>query len=188
MEAKHSSILKLLQSIAIIVGLLAANIFQPGVGVDMSTLSKGNINQYVQTTEKVQHHGPMDIFVSIVPSNIVQSMVDGNILSIIFFSVLFGLGVAAIGEKGKPVLSFFEGTADVMFWVTNLIMKFAPFGVFALISVTVSKFGLESLAPTWQIDDTRLCNDRVSLYNCRAWRYCKAGWHQYLSSYQSIKG
>ncbi len=138
---------EIVTSIAIIVGLLVANIFQPGVGVDMSTLSKGNINQYVQTTEEVQHHGPMDIFVSIVPSNIVQSMVDGNILAIIFFSVLFGLGVAAIGEKGKPVLSFFEGTADVMFWVTNLIMKFAPFGVFALISVTVSKFGLESLLP-----------------------------------------
>ena len=138
---------EIVTSIAIIVGLLVANIFQPGVGVDMSTLSKGNIDQYVQTTEEVQHHGPMDIFVSIVPSNIVQSMVDGNILAIIFFSVLFGLGVAAIGEKGKPVLSFFEGTADVMFWVTNLIMKFAPFGVFALISVTVSKFGLESLLP-----------------------------------------
>ena len=124
-----------------------ANIFQPGVGMDMSTLAKGDIEQYVQTTEEVQHHGPMDIFVSIVPSNIVQSMVDGNILAIIFFSVLFGLGVAAIGEKGKPVLSFFEGAADVMFWVTNLIMKFAPFGVFALIGVTVSKFGLESLLP-----------------------------------------
>jgi proton glutamate symport protein len=68
-------------------------------------------------------------------------------LAIIFFSVLFGLGIAAIGEKGKPVLSFFEGVADAMFWVTNLIMKFAPFGVFALIGVTVSKFGLESLLP-----------------------------------------
>ena len=61
--------------------------------------------------------------------------------------MLFGLGIAAIGEKGKPVLAFFEGTADAMFWVTNLIMKFAPFGVFALIGVTVSKFGLESLLP-----------------------------------------
>ena len=89
----------------------------------------------------------MDIIVSIVPSNIIQSMADGDMLAIIFFSVLFGLGIAAIGEKGKPVLAFFQGTADAMFWVTNLIMKFAPFGVFALIGVTVSKFGLESLIP-----------------------------------------
>lgn len=134
-------------TIAIIVGLFAANIFKPGAGIDMSTLSKGNIDQYLQTSEEVQHHGFADVFVNIVPSNIVQSMSEGNMLAIIFFSVLFGLGIAAIGDKGKPVLAFFQGTADAMFWVTNLIMKFAPFGVFALIGVTVSKFGLESLLP-----------------------------------------
>lgn len=134
-------------TLAIIVGLLAANIFKPGVGLDISTLAKGNIDQYVQTTEEVQNNGFMDIIVNIVPSNIIQSMAEGDMLAIIFFAVLFGLGVAAIGEKGKPVLSFFQATADAMFWVTNLIMKFAPFGVFALIGVTVSKFGLESLVP-----------------------------------------
>lgn len=138
---------EIITTIAIIVGLLAANIFKPGDGVDMSSLNKVSIDQYVQTAETVEHHGPMDTIVNIVPSNIIQSMVDGNMLAIIFFSVLFGLGIAAIGEKGKPVLAFFEGTADAMFWVTNLIMKFAPFGVFALIGVTVSKFGLGSLLP-----------------------------------------
>ena len=136
-------------TIAIIVGLFAANIFQPGEGIDMSSLAKGDIDQYVQTTEEVQKedHGILDIIVGIVPDNIVQSMAAGEMLPIIFFSVLFGLGIAAIGEKGKPVLAFFQGTADAMFWVTNIIMKFAPFGVFALIGVTVSKFGLESLLP-----------------------------------------
>ncbi|WP_144460735.1 glutamate/aspartate:proton symporter GltP [Siminovitchia fortis] len=136
-------------TIAIIVGILSANIFKPGVGLDMSTLSKGDIDQYVQTTEEVQSesHGILDVVVNIVPSNVIQSMAEGDMLPIIFFSVLFGLGIAAIGEKGKPVLAFFEGVADAMFWVTNCIMKFAPFGVFALIGVSVSKFGLESLIP-----------------------------------------
>jgi proton glutamate symport protein len=134
-------------TIAIVVGLLAANIFKPGEGIDISSLAKGDIDQYVETSEEVATHGFMDILVDIVPSNIIQAMSEGNMLSIIFFSVLFGLGVAAIGDKGKPVLAFFQGTADAMFWVTNLIMKFAPFGVFALIGVTVSKFGLESLVP-----------------------------------------
>jgi len=134
---------------AIIVGLFAANFFHPGEGIDMSTLAKGDIDQYVKTSEQVQKedHGILDIIVGIVPDNIVQAMAAGEMLPIIFFSVLFGLGIAAIGEKGKPVLAFFQGTADAMFWVTNLIMKFAPFGVFALIGVTVSKFGLESLLP-----------------------------------------
>lgn len=133
--------------VAIVVGLGAANIFKPGVGVDMSSLTKGDIDQYVQTTEEVQNEGFMDVLVGIVPSNIIESMANADMLPIIFFSVLFGLGIASIGEKGKPVLAFFQGTADAMFWVTNVIMKFAPIGVFGLIGVTVSKFGLSSLIP-----------------------------------------
>ncbi|PIC69966.1 glutamate:protein symporter [Sporosarcina sp. P16b] len=138
---------EIVTTIAIIVGLMSANIFKPGEGIDMSSLEKGDISQYVQTTEEVQNGGFMDVLVGIVPSNIVDSMANGDMLPIIFFSVLFGLGVAAIGERGKPVLDVFQGVADAMFWVTNMIMKFAPFGVFALIGVTVSKFGLESLIP-----------------------------------------
>ncbi len=136
-------------TIAILVGLLSANIFQPGAGIDMSSLVKTDINSYVETTEQVsgQSHGILDILVGIVPTNVVSAMASGNMLAIIFFSVVFGLGVAAVGEKGKPVLAFFEGVADAMFWVTNFVMKFAPFGVFGLIGVTVSKFGLASLVP-----------------------------------------
>lgn len=138
---------EIVTTIAIVVGLMSANIFKPGEGIDMSSLEKGDISQYVETTEEVQNNGFMDVLVSIVPSNIVDSMANGDMLPIIFFSVLFGLGVAAIGERGEPVLAVFQGVADAMFWVTNVIMKFAPFGVFALIGVTVSKFGLESLIP-----------------------------------------
>ncbi len=61
--------------------------------------------------------------------------------------VVFGLGIAAIGDKGKPVLKFFEGMANAMFYVTNLIMRYAPIGVFALIGVTISKYGFKSLIP-----------------------------------------
>ncbi|MEK4031072.1 MULTISPECIES: cation:dicarboxylase symporter family transporter [Bacillaceae] len=138
---------EIVTTIAIIVGLLVANITKPGEGIDMSKLAKGDIQQYVETTEEVSSHSFADTFVNIVPSNIIESLAKGDMLAIIFFAVLFGLGVAAIGEKGKPVLAFFQGTADAMFYVTNQIMKFAPFGVFALIGVTVSKFGVESLIP-----------------------------------------
>lgn len=138
---------EVITTIAIVVGLLAANIFQPGAGIDMNELSKGDISKYVSTTEEVGEQGPFQVLVDIVPTNVIQSMAEGDMLAIIFFSVLFGLGVAAIGERGKPVLAFFQGVADAMFWVTNLVMKFAPFGVFALIGVTVSKFGLSSLIP-----------------------------------------
>lgn len=138
---------EIITTFAIIIGLFAANIFQPGAGLDMNSLEKGNIDSYVSTTEEVQGHSFADTFVHIVPDNLFESLAQGDMLAIIFFSVIFGLGVAAIGEKGKPVLQFFHGTADAMFFVTNQIMKFAPFGVFALIGVTVSKFGLASLIP-----------------------------------------
>ncbi|RNB84039.1 glutamate:protein symporter [Brevibacillus nitrificans] len=138
---------EIVTTIAIVVGLLAANIFQPGVGVDMSHLQKTDIHSYVETAETTQSHSMIDTFVNIVPKNIFDAFVRGDMLAIIFFSVLFGLGVAAAGERGKPVLHFFQGVADAMFWVVNAIMRFAPFGVFALIGVTVSKFGLSSLVP-----------------------------------------
>jgi len=136
---------EVITTIAIIVGLLSANLFHPGTGVNMSDLSQGDISGYVSTTEEVKDEGPFDVIVGIVPTNIIQAMAEGNMLAIIFFSVLFGLGVAAIGERGKPVLAFFQGVADAMFWVTNLVMKFAPIGVFGLIGVTVSKYGFASL-------------------------------------------
>ncbi|WP_416731854.1 cation:dicarboxylate symporter family transporter [Fictibacillus sp. JL2B1089] len=138
---------EIITTLAIVIGLFIANIFQPGAGVDMKSLSKGDISSYVETTESVESHGFADTFLNIVPTNLFESLAEGDMLAIIFFSVLFGLGIAAIGEKGKPVLAFFQGTADAMFYITNQIMKLAPFGVFALIGVTVSKFGIESLVP-----------------------------------------
>jgi len=138
---------EIITTIAIILGLVAANLFQPGKGVNMESLTKGDIQTYIATTEQVESHSLADTFINIVPQNIFTALTEGNMLAIIFFSVLFGIGIAAIGEKGKPVLQFFQATADAMFHVTNLIMKLAPFGVFALIGVTVSKFGIASLIP-----------------------------------------
>ncbi|MDQ0881004.1 cation:dicarboxylate symporter family transporter [Peribacillus sp. V2I11] len=132
---------------AIAVGLISANIIQPGAGVNMNNLEQTDISTYVDTAETKQHESFVDTLVHIVPSNPVQAMVEGDMLAIIFFSVLFGLSIAAIGEKGKPVFRFFQGTAEGMFYLTNMVMKFAPIGVFALIGVTISKFGLESLIP-----------------------------------------
>ncbi|GAA0859501.1 MULTISPECIES: cation:dicarboxylate symporter family transporter [Clostridium] len=132
---------------AIIVGLLVANLVHPGNGVNISNLVTTSIDKYMHTAETASSHGLMDTFINIVPTNIFESLSKGDLLPIIFFSVMFGLGVAAIGEKGKPVLAICQGVADAMFWITNQIMKLAPLGVFGLIGVTVSKFGLASLIP-----------------------------------------
>ena len=138
---------EIVTTVAIILGLLVANLVHPGTGVNIQELSTVSIEKYVSTAETVSKHGFMDTFINIVPTNIFDSLAKGDLLAVIFFAVMFGLGVAAIGDKGKPVLAICQGVADAMFWVTNQIMKVAPFGVFGLIGVTVSKFGLASLIP-----------------------------------------
>lgn len=143
--AKTIVYFEVITTFAIIIGVLLANAFQPGVGVDIESAQKTDINQYVETSEEQSEKSVAETFLHIVPTNFFQSLVEGDMLAIIFFSVLFGLGVAAIGERGKPVLNFFDGVSHAMFHVVNMVMKVAPIGVFALIGVTVSKFGLESL-------------------------------------------
>ncbi|MGE8081944.1 cation:dicarboxylate symporter family transporter [Peribacillus loiseleuriae] len=138
---------EIVTTIAIIVGIIAANVLQPGVGVNMGELNQTDIGTYVDTAEAKESESFIDTIVNIVPTNPIAAVAQGDMLAIIFFSLAFGLGINAIGERGKPVLAFFQGTADAMFYVTNQIMKFAPFGVFALIGVTVAKFGLASLIP-----------------------------------------
>ncbi|RPK04724.1 cation:dicarboxylate symporter family transporter [Priestia endophytica] len=138
---------EIVTTIALGVGLLAANLFHPGTGIDMGNLEKSNISTYEETAQSKEDVSIADQFVHIIPSNIFQSLAEGDLLAIVFFSVLLGIGVAVVGEKGKPVLSFFDGILEAMFWITNLVMKFAPFGVFALIGVNVAKFGIGSLVP-----------------------------------------
>ncbi|TYR79068.1 cation:dicarboxylase symporter family transporter [Priestia megaterium] len=143
--AKTIIYFEVITTFAIIIGVLLANIFQPGQDVDIQSAQKTDINQYVETSEEQSNKTVAETFLHIVPTNFFQSLVEGDMLAIIFFSVLFGLGVAAIGERGKPVLQFFDGVSHAMFHVVNLVMKVAPLGVFALIGVTVSKFGIDSL-------------------------------------------
>jgi proton glutamate symport protein len=135
-------------TIAIVMGLIIANVVKPGIGIEnIGSLAKTNIASYVDTAESAGHHSFADTFVNVVPTNVFDVLAKGDMLAIIFFSVMFGLGLASIGEKGKPVLKLCEGVMETMFWVTNQVMKFAPFGVFALIGSTVAKFGLQSLIP-----------------------------------------
>ncbi|MCM3726484.1 cation:dicarboxylase symporter family transporter [Neobacillus cucumis] len=134
-------------TLAIAIGLLAANLFQPGAGVDTSSLKANDISKYEETVKTTGTPSVGETIVHLVPTNVFESFTKGDLLPIIFFTVFLGLGIAAIGEKGKPVLTFFEGILEAVFWVTNLIMKLAPVGVFALIGVNVAKFGAASLLP-----------------------------------------
>lgn len=84
---------------------------------------------------------------SIVPTNIFSALSKGEMLPIIFFCVLLGLGIASIGDKGQIIIDFLNAIAAVMFKITNWVMHFAPFGVAGLIGSTIAKLGISSLKP-----------------------------------------
>ncbi len=152
MGVKSIIYFEIITTIAIIVGIVAANLFQPGVGVDLSGLAQADISKFSATMAEInaseQNHLVTTIM-SIFPSNIFNALTDNsNMLSIIFFSVLFGLGLAQMPQdKKKPVVEFLQGVSGAMFKVTDMIMRYAPVGVFALIAATVASFGVESLYP-----------------------------------------
>jgi Na+/H+-dicarboxylate symporter len=89
----------------------------------------------------------LDVFIDIFPGNPMDSLVKGNMLQIIVFALFFGVAAIYAGEKGKRVVGAFESIAEVMYAMTHMIMRLAPYGVFALIAVTASKYGLSILAP-----------------------------------------
>ncbi len=141
---------EIITTIAIIVGLVAANIFKPGAGIDMSKLTTSDISQYQQTTQEVsQHaHGLVNTVLSLIPSNIFSAMSDGHMLPIIFFAVIFGIGLGSLAKETKqPLIDVLKAISETMFKVTHMIMLFAPIGVFGLIAATVANFGFSSLVP-----------------------------------------
>ena len=141
---------EVITTIAIVTGITLANVFQPGSGIDMSTLATVDISKYEATTAQVQGqpHSLVTTILSLIPQNIFAAIAKGDMLPIIFFSVLFGLGLSSLpSEHRDPLVKVFRSTSEAMFKVTNMIMRYAPIGVFALISVTVANFGFASLWP-----------------------------------------
>ena len=121
-------------ALSVLFGILFANWIRPGIGLDLSTdslVAKAVTAPSLTTT-----------LLEIVPINPMEAMSKGSMLQIIFFAVIFGFGLSALGERGKPVLTFFELVGDVMIRVTNMVMLYAPIGVFGLIAFTVARHGL----------------------------------------------
>jgi proton glutamate symport protein len=125
-------------TIALFFGLWLVNFFQPGAGVKVPAMSTDSL----QAVQSIQAHTGWDMLVSLFPTSVVDAMARGDILQVVMFSIFFGIGLAAVGERGRPVYDALESTAQVMFKFTGYVMKFAPLGVMAAISATVGKMGL----------------------------------------------
>jgi aerobic C4-dicarboxylate transport protein len=132
-------------TLALVIGLIVVNVLKPGAGLDFSKLEKGDVSQY--TEQGAQGINWLEFFTHIVPSNMVDAFAKGDILQVLFFSVLFGTGLAALGEKGKPITDFLDRLSLVFFKIIGYVMKAAPIGAFAAMAYTIGYFGLSSLVP-----------------------------------------
>ena len=136
---------EVLTSIALVIGLVATNLLQPGVGmnIDVKALDTGAADSYVT---QAKHFESTSIFLlNLIPKTMVSGFASGDILQILFVSVLFGFGMAAAGERAKPMLNVVDSFAQGVYWIIGLAMKVSPIAAYGAIAFTVSKFGVGSL-------------------------------------------
>lgn len=131
---------EIVTTIALFIGLGVVNLIKPGAGVVLHT-GGSELGQVAQDHPKTF----VETLVHIFPSSIIESMARGDVLQIVAFSVLFGMAVAAMGKKGKPILELCDSLSQVMFKFTGYVMKVAPFGVGAAMAATIGHKGLSVL-------------------------------------------
>lgn len=141
---------EIVSTLALGIGLLVVNTLKPGAGFKIDSVEGGDISQFTEQAQETGH-GVMDFLLGIIPDNIVAAMAKGELLPILFFAVLFGISLAAMGEKAKPVVSLFEKLADVFFGIVNMIMKVSPIAAFGAMAYTIGKFGIGSLFSLGQL-------------------------------------
>ncbi len=135
---------------AVTIGLLVANLIQPGNKISSDVRDRIASEYQADISEKIQQELGVDIvdfFVNIVPTNPINAMANGNMLQIVFFAVIFGVTLTMIDKnKSESVVRFLDGVSETMIKMVDLVMKLAPYGVFALISATVAEFGFEIIS------------------------------------------
>jgi aerobic C4-dicarboxylate transport protein len=137
-------------TLALIIGLMVINVLKPGVGmnIDPSTLDTKSVENFI-VESKSQSVG--DFLLHIIPENIVNALSTGNILQVLFFSVLLGFGLSKIGEKAAPLLKGIESLEQGLFAIIKIIMKVAPLGALGAMAFTIGKYGVGSLTQLGQL-------------------------------------
>lgn len=122
-------------AVAVMIGLIAVNIIEPGAGVSVSHVA---VSEGIASREAM---GTEDILLSMVSSNLVASASEGQFLPIILFAILFAAALTTLGEAGRPVVTFVNGVNDTMMKIVSWIMLFAPIGIFGLVAGRMGKAG-----------------------------------------------
>ena len=145
---------EVVSTVALTIGLIIMNFFRPGsnMNVDVSSLDPASVANYTKAASS--NHGFADFLLNIIPSTVVDAFAKGDILQVLFFSVLFGFALSALGPQGKKLLTIIEDISQVFFKIINIIMNFAPLGAFGAMAFTIGNYGLKSLGPLAELMGT----------------------------------
>jgi aerobic C4-dicarboxylate transport protein len=137
---------EVISTLALVIGLLMVNLLKPGAGmhIDPKSLDPGLITSYTDSREL---RSVTDFLLDVIPSSSLEPFVKGEILQILFFSILFGLALHRYGGRGSAVFDWIERSSHVLFGMMGMIMKLAPIGAFGAMAFTVGKFGTRTLLP-----------------------------------------
>lgn len=135
---------EVLSTIALFIGLMVVKLYQPGAGINanVASLDTKAIASYATAAQSLN---TVDFLLNIIPGNVVDAFAKGEILQVLLFSILFGLALSAMGERGKVVVKFLDDFSHALFGVIGMIMKLAPIGAFGAMAFTIGKYGIHTL-------------------------------------------
>jgi aerobic C4-dicarboxylate transport protein len=132
-------------TLALVVGLIVANVVQPGAGmnIDPATLDGAAVADYAAKAHESTLTG---FLLDVIPSTLLGAFTSGNILQILLIAILFGIAISLVGEAAQPVVGFLERLSLIVFKLVSILMRAAPIGAFGAIAFTIGKYGIGSLA------------------------------------------
>ena len=137
---------EIVSTIALVVGLVVGNVVHPGSGFNVNAASL-DAKAVADYAGQAKAQGVIEFLMHIIPTTVTDAFAKGDILQVVFVSILFGFGLSSAGPRAKPIVALLESLTQVVFRVVNILMIFAPLGAFGAMAFTIGKYGLASLGP-----------------------------------------
>lgn len=148
--AKAIIYFEVVSTIALVIGLVVANVLRPGDGfnADPGTMDASAVADY---TSRAQDQSMIDFLMNIIPTTVVSAFASGDVLQVLFFAILFGFALSAMGSYGDGIRNGIDSISHVIFKILSIIMHLAPIGAFGAMAFTIGRYGLGALIPLLQL-------------------------------------
>ncbi|MDR2709972.1 MAG: dicarboxylate/amino acid:cation symporter [Burkholderiales bacterium] len=132
-------------TLALIVGMVVANVVQPGAGmnIDPASLDPSKVSGYLK---KAHDSTVTGFLLNIIPETLISPLTSGDVLQVLFVAILFGISIALVGERARPVFDLFNALSMPVFKVVSLLMRAAPIGAFGAMAYTIGAYGIKSVS------------------------------------------